>query len=166
MALKAGWQQQQEIDTTFAFLARLLRFKEISILKTGFSKYIMVAAVFGDILQQKIIWNMTFSLQLPSFSSRLANFPFSAHNIFLAALTASRKVQKSSDSGHCANFTYIDSKKSCCTSPFPFHQVTKTHIQSFTSGGSYLFCGLTDVDRRGGVLHFSPEGHFSPPKAQ
>ena len=34
------------------------------------------------------------SLQLPSFSSRLANFPFSAHNIFLAALTASRKVQK------------------------------------------------------------------------
>ena len=55
MALKAGWQQQQELDTTFAFLARLLRFKEISILKTGFSKYIMVAAVFGDILQQKII---------------------------------------------------------------------------------------------------------------
>ena len=51
MALKAGWQQQQGLDTTFAFLARLLRFKEISILKTGFSKYIMVAAVFGDILQ-------------------------------------------------------------------------------------------------------------------
>ena len=55
MALKAGWQQQQELDKTFAFLARLLRFKEISILKTGFSKYIMVAAVFGDTLQQKII---------------------------------------------------------------------------------------------------------------
>ena len=66
------------------------------------------------------------SLQLPSFSSRLANFPFSAHNIFLAALTASRKVQKKLRFWSLRKFhKTLTAKKSCFTSPFPFHQVTK-----------------------------------------
>ena len=106
------------------------------------------------------------SLQLPSFSSRLANFPFSAHNIFLAALTASRKVQKKLRFWSLRKFHFhIDSKKSCCTSPFPFHQVTKKPTYSHSLLVDHIYFAASPMLTEEEECCISPPRvTFHPPK--
>ena len=108
---------------------------------------------------------MTFSLQLPSFSSRLANFPFSAHNIFLAALTASRKVQKKAQILVTAQISLtLTAKKAAALHLFHFIRSQKTTYSHSLLVDHIYFAASPMLTEEEKCCISPPRVTFHPPK--